>query len=241
MSKFKFITNHIPNAITCCNLLSGTMAIYTALACGDVTMASFWIILAAVFDFFDGFSARLLKAYSNIGKDLDSLADVVSFGVAPAMLMFACLDKYEIYDTIYMYPVFVLGAFAALRLAKFNNDTRQTTSFIGLPVPSNALFWIGLADILLKYSTELREYRISTIVVMYLLVALFSFLMVSELPMFSLKLSKDKTRKELTMPLIVIFLGVASFVRLGMTGFAVIILFYIFVCVASLYKNKQKK
>lgn len=241
MNKLKFITRHIPNAITCCNLLSGSMAIYLALNKGDVYTASFCIILAAVFDFFDGFSARLLKAYSNIGKDLDSLADVVSFGVAPSMLLFSSINKCGCYETMYLFPVFIIGAFAALRLAKFNNDTRQTTSFIGLPVPANALFWIGITDIIMKHRIELSGFHTTTLAVIYMLVAVFSFLMISELPMFSLKISKGSDRKQLMMPLLLVFLGVASIVRFGLAGFAVIILFYLFICIASLYKNKQKK
>lgn len=238
MNRLSFITKHIPNTVTCCNLLCGSFSMYFALHKGDIYTAALFIILAAVFDFFDGFLARLLKAYSNIGKDLDSLADVVSFGVAPAMLIFSCMEKCNLYEVVYILPVFVLGAFAALRLAKFNNDTRQTTSFIGLPVPANALFWIGVADIIVKHQRELSVYANMVLIAVYILVGIFSFLMVSELPMFSLKGNKDGDRKQLIMPLMLIVLAVVSVVRFGLAGFAITILLYLIMCVASLFKKK---
>ena len=140
------ITRIIPNTLTCGNLVSGCIATVFALS-GDARMALLWIIAGAVFDFFDGMSARLLNVSSPIGKELDSLADDVTFGVAPAAIIFRELQTLECPDFLapvaeYLpYFAFVMAAFSALRLAKFNLDTRQTTSFIGLPTPANALFW----------------------------------------------------------------------------------------------------
>ncbi|MBQ5506414.1 MAG: CDP-diacylglycerol--serine O-phosphatidyltransferase, partial [Prevotella sp.] len=139
------IKKHIPNTITCCNLVSGCIATTFAFA-GNPKMAMFWIIMGAVFDFFDGMVARLLKVSSPIGKELDSLADDVTFGVAPSAIVFSELFtlQYPVLQglqTYIPYCAFLIAAFSALRLAKFNLDDRQTTSFIGLPTPANALFW----------------------------------------------------------------------------------------------------
>ena len=144
-----FITRNIPNTLTCGNLVSGCIATVMALG-GDARYALIWIIIGAVFDFFDGMSARLFGVSSPIGKELDSLADDVTFGVAPSAIVFAQLSVME-YPTVLAsvepyipYCAFLIAAFSALRLAKFNLDTRQTTSFIGMPTPANALFWGSL-------------------------------------------------------------------------------------------------
>ena len=144
------IAKYVPNTITCFNLVSGCAASVAALE-GNLLLAALLVILAAVFDFFDGFAARLMHAYSPIGKDLDSLADVVSFGVAPGMVVYWVLTQlapslpFGPANEFVPYWAFIIPAFSALRLAKFNIDERQTTSFIGLPVPAHALFWVGVA------------------------------------------------------------------------------------------------
>ena len=144
------IKKHIPNTITCCNLVSGCIATSFAFG-GNPEMALLWIIIGAVFDFFDGMSARLLHVSSPIGKELDSLADDVTFGVAPATIVFSQLFVMEYPGFLeplrpwLPYAAFIIAAFSALRLAKFNLDERQTTSFIGVPTPANALF-SGFAD-----------------------------------------------------------------------------------------------
>ena len=128
------IKRNIPNAITCLNLLFGCIAIVYVFH-NRLTDASWMIIFAAIADFFDGMAARLLKVSSPIGKELDSLADMVSFGVAPGMII------YELIGTSpYNWIGLLIPVFAAIRLAKFNIDTRQTFYFIGLPTPANALF-----------------------------------------------------------------------------------------------------
>ena len=140
----KKIIVHIPNAITCLNLLSGCFACLFAFKTDFETSALF-ICLAALFDFMDGFAARLLNAYSPMGKELDSLADLISFGMAPGILIFSftgqlITPEYPIFIQKYFpYLAFLIPVFSGLRLAKFNIDTRQTTSFIGLPVPADAL------------------------------------------------------------------------------------------------------
>lgn len=134
---------HIPNAITCLNLFSGCLGIVFAFE-GELEWASYSILVAAVFDFLDGMLARLLKAYSDIGKDLDSLADVVSFGVLPSVIIYQLfLDSSSNSEWLH-YSAFLIAIFSALRLAKFNNDIRQTENFIGLPTPANAMLIASL-------------------------------------------------------------------------------------------------
>ena len=137
---------HIPNSITLLNLFSGCIGVIMAFH-QQFDYALLCMLLSAVFDFCDGMAARALKAYSNIGKELDSLADVVSFGFLPGMLAFQLLHASSLTDTCQALPylAFIITLFSALRLAKFNVDERQTTGFIGLATPANALFWGSLA------------------------------------------------------------------------------------------------
>lgn len=157
------ITRHIPNALTCTSLAFGFYAAILGLS-GHYFAAMIAIFIAAIFDFSDGFAARLLKAYSPLGKELDSLADLISFGVAPGMMLFRFVDDllYTLSWNVWPHKLFLLAAFiipvlSALRLAKFNIDTRQTTSFLGLPVPAHAIFWssliVALATSLFKGDT----------------------------------------------------------------------------------------
>ncbi len=181
----EFIKN-IPNIITCLNLFSGCMACVMASE-KNYLGAFIFIVIAAVLDFLDGFAARLLKAYSALGKELDSLADVVSFGLAPGLVVYSFL--HTIVDNINWgssIPLiaFFIPIFSAIRLAKFNIDNRQSSSFLGLPVPANALFWSSL---ILSIHAYAAGYEISALLIISLLVLLFCFLMISEIPMFSLK------------------------------------------------------
>lgn len=182
------IKKHIPNTITCCNLVSGCIATYFAFG-NNPKMALTWIVIGAVFDFFDGMSARLLHVSSPIGKELDSLADDVTFGVAPASILYWYLGMIDypsfLEPTREIVPFFayVLAAFSALRLAKFNLDTRQTTSFIGLPTPANALFW---GSLIVAFKVEMAD-SIYTLPLLIAGILFSSWLLVSEVPMFALK------------------------------------------------------
>lgn len=216
------IKNYIPNTITCLNLVSGCVASVMALE-GNLMYAVVWIMLAAVFDFFDGFAARLLKAFSPIGKELDSLADVVSFGVAPGMILFVLLSWLA--PTLPLgglneyipYWAFIIPAFSGLRLAKFNIDERQTTSFIGLPVPAHALFWSSLG-----YSVQplLPQGGVWLLVGLMALALVSSLLLVSEVPMFSLKIKslawKGNELRYILVACAVIFVSIWGF--LGIAG-----------------------
>ena len=230
------ITRHIPNTVTCLNLFAGCIASVMAFE-AKYELAITFIILSAVFDFFDGMLARLLNAKSPIGKDLDSLADDVSFGVAPSLIVFSLFKEVqypafmeEIKD-FFPYMGFLISVFSALRLAKFNNDTRQTSSFIGLPVPANALFWgalvVGAHSFLVSDSFNA--------VYLFLLVVLFSYLLVSEIPMFSLKF-KNLTWKDNKVSFIFLLVCIPLLVFLGISGFAAIIAWYILL--SALTKKK---
>lgn len=181
------IKRQIPNLITLGNLFCGAESIFASLALNDVTAAALWICGGIFLDFFDGMAARLLKVPSELGKQLDSLADVVTSGVAPAFIMFRLVEVpmkelIPLWGVILiMIPFLLLPLFAAYRLAKFNIDTRQSHSFLGLPVPANALIWVGLALAGMLVNNL-------TLAIVLAAVAMFTnILMVSEMPMFSLK------------------------------------------------------
>ena len=210
------LKNYIPNAVTCLNLFSGCIASVMAFE-ARYDLALTFIILSAVFDFFDGMLARTLNAHSSIGKDLDSLADDISFGVAPSFVIFSLLKEMhypaniEVIAPYLPYAAFLISVFSGLRLAKFNNDTRQTSSFIGLPVPANALFWGALI-----YGAH-------------------DFL-VSEIPMFSLKF-KSLSWKDNKISFIFLIVCIPLLIFLGVSGFAAIILWYI---ILSLFTRKNR-
>ena len=182
------IKKHIPNAITCCNLLSGCIATSFAFS-NNAKIAFLFIIIGAIFDFFDGMSARLLHVSSPIGKELDSLADIITFGVAPSTIVFAQLrnisypELLEPFSTIVPFFAYLMVAFSALRLAKFNLDERQTLGFIGLPTPANALFW-GSFIIGFNHIIDSQPWFIYILI---LGIVISSWLMISEVSMFALK------------------------------------------------------
>ncbi len=231
------VTKHIPNTLTSCNLISGCIAIVFALS-ANYTMALTFIVIGAVFDFFDGMSARLLGVSSPIGKELDSLADVVTFGVAPSSMIYTLLltlSKSGWNETLAFaipYVAFVMAAFSALRLAKFNLDERQTSSFIGLPTPANALFWGAL----IVGNENVFDENSYYIYLLIILVFVSSWLLVAEIPMFALKFKhwgwRDNKVKYVflisCLPILLIF---------GISGISVIIAWYI--CLSFLTTKKN--
>lgn len=172
---------NLPNIITCLNLLCGCLAIYFAFH-AQVDIACLLIVAGAVFDFFDGMTARLLKVSSPVGKELDSLADVVTFGIAPSVLCYTLMVSSG-WSAQVSLVAFLMAAFSALRLAKFNVDERQTTSFIGLPTPANALFWIGMVYLC---HIPVMSWLHNPWILLFLMLGL-SWMLISEIPMFSLK------------------------------------------------------
>lgn len=177
------IKKHIPNFITCLNLFSGCIAITFAFK-GQLEMAGYFIFAAAFFDFLDGLAARTLQAFSPLGADLDSLADVVSFGVAPAAIMYQLLTQATA-DTYIPYLAFILPVFGALRLARFNTDPGQSENFLGLPIPSAGIFVAAIP----------MAYEWPNVYILLGVIAALSAIMVSTITLFSLKF-KNRSWKD---------------------------------------------
>ena len=224
---------HIPNSITCCNLICGCIATKFAFE-GQASLALLFIILGAVFDFFDGMSARLLSVSSPIGKELDSLADDVTFGVAPSAMVF-----YELSVMVYPaflapvssllpYLAFVMAAFSALRLAKFNLDERQSMGFIGLPTPANALFWGSI----MVGATNLLESSEWMTVAVILMTFVSCWILVAEIPMFALKF-KHWGWAENKLKYLFIISSALLLAIFRIPGIAIVIAWYVLLSIAT--------
>ncbi len=181
---------HIPNALTLLNVFCGACALVSILG-GHYTEGVSFLVICLMADFLDGFAARLLNVKSEMGKELDSLADMVSFGVVPAAILYKLLTTATVFSFMQQsyYPLlaFVITAFSCYRLAKFNLDTRQTTDFIGLNTPTNTLFFVGLLFIKIHHFDGLEDLT-SNATFLYALIPISSYLLISEIPMFSLKI-----------------------------------------------------
>ena len=234
---------HIPNLITSLNLIAGFTAIIFAVE-GDLTTSSWLILAAMIFDFLDGFSARLLNSYSEVGKELDSLADVISFGVAPAIIIF-----YLLKSTLSLYSPLIIGPdgtgtmlillspavmplCAALRLAIFNTDDSQASSFKGLPTPANALAVISLVVAASYSDSSLATDLTGSPLALMLFTVILSLLMVSRLPLLSLKMHNIKLRGNKGRYLLILLVAV-SFIIFGILGALLIIPLYIVVSIIS--------
>ena len=226
---------HIPNTITCCNLVSGCIATYYAFQ-SNYLMALLFIIIGAVFDFFDGMTARLLHVSSPIGKELDSLADDITFGFAPSAMVFSFLNSFHIHLPFVPFLAFLIAAFSALRLAKFNLDERQALGFIGLPTPANALFW-GALIANLNFHRWLEPYMIPNfwLYVILVLIPISCYLLVSEIPMFALKF-KTWGWKGNEVKYIFLLTCIPLLYLLGTLGIAAIIAWYV---VLSVITNRK--
>lgn len=244
--RYAMFKKQIPNSITALNLVSGIFAIVATFE-GALLWAGFFIALGAFFDFFDGLAARALNVKSDMGKEMDSLADMVTFGVAPGFIVYQLmlhsnnLPNWILFDyNIAPYLAFLIPVFSAFRLAKFNIDTRQTTSFIGLPTPANALFFGSMPFILeATYSIELSLFQnvIANYWILLIMAFVMSVLMVAELPLFSLKFSNLSWRDN---ALRFVFLGfsIALIGFMQIAAFPIIILLYI---ILSMLENKMIK
>ena len=189
------VKKHLPNAITCANLFSGCVGILFAFQ-GNLVVAAYAIFLAAIFDFFDGFASRVLNSQSFIGKDLDSLADMVSFGVLPSAIMYELLLQAPQIGSVsnwLNFTAFLIPVFSALRLAKFNSDTRQAESFIGLPTPANAILIASIPLILLQYEA-LKRYILNPYGLICFIIVM-CILLVAEIPLMSLKFKNSDFNK----------------------------------------------
>ena len=223
------LRKYIPNTITCLNLMSGVTACVLSFSYDRPVYvfeayqwAFIFIGLAAVFDFLDGAAARMLHAYSDMGKELDSLADLVSFGLAPALLLYNTMISYNggFFTWWALVPMYIV-VMGALRLARFNVDITQSTTFRGLPIPSNAIFWIG-------FVAWVQTHTYPGNVAVAVIVALFASLMVSRMRMFSLKFKnfdwRENFRRYLILVAAVLFVATE-----GVSGFMWTILLYILV------------
>ncbi len=221
--KIKLFT--IPNMLTLANLMCGVLAINAILISDDYNRAFMLVVLAGVFDFFDGFSARILKQSSEIGLQLDSLADMVSFGVVPALIMSSLFSDSEkiITNSLWLdwggYLPLIIAAFSALRLAKFNIDTEQTTSFIGLPTPACALFCSSLGMLYARGVEMSGEYVVALAVVM-------ATLLISPLKMFALKFKSFRWNGNVIRYSFII-VAAALFLTFQLDSMPLIILLYI--------------
>ncbi|GAL87620.1 hypothetical protein MYP_4850 [Sporocytophaga myxococcoides] len=231
------IKKHIPNFVTCLNLLSGCIGITEAFK-GNLVNAALLIIAGAIFDFFDGFIARLVKASSPIGKDLDSLADVITFGLLPGVILFNLLSTNDNLPLGIKYIPLIVPVFSALRLAKFNNDPRQTGSFIGVPTPANALL-IGSLPLITEFNSDLNlNFIIFNPLFLILLSVIMSILLVSEIPLFALKF---KTFNWKDNQITYIFLIISSILLLSIKVAAIPLIVILYVILSIINNSVFKK
>mgnify|MGYP001643445217 FL=1 len=222
---------HIPNIITLCNLLCGCIAVIYA-AGGNVYVAGGWVLLGIFFDFFDGFFARLLKVKSEIGLQLDSLADMVTSGVVPGIVMYQMLQLSDMMESantwvVYLpYVGFFITLASAYRLANFNIDTRQTSGFIGLPTPANTMFILSLPLILQYQPTELFDSLLHNMWVLLGITLLSAYLLNAEIALFALKFN-DYSFKNNALKYIFLALCVILLLSLKIIAIPLIILLYI--------------
>ncbi len=241
------LKNHIPNFITLLNLFCGCLAIVASFK-SDLIFASIFVFIGAILDFFDGLLARLLNARSEIGKELDSLADIVTFGVVPSIIVYQLIQNYSFecqfldkYKALNYFP-FIIALFSALRLAKYNIDNRQTISFLGLPTPANAIFWASVPIILYHYENNINynflnvyfAYLFHNPYYLMLLTLLFSVLLVVELPLFSVKF-KDFTWSNNKIRYYFLITAIVLIIFFQFTALPLIIILYVLMSVIHHY------
>lgn len=229
------ILQFIPNTLTSLNLFFGATGMMLAFQ-GRPDLTAWCILIAAFFDFTDGFAARMLKAYSDIGKELDSLADLISFGLAPAAAYMSLLHfeltgswdftffAHKFSSQLLLVAPFILTVFSALRLAKFNIDTRQTESFLGLTTTATGMFSVSL--IYLVYTRGGHWEMLATPWFVLPVIAVFCALLVSEIPMFSLKFKDFHFQHNLSRYLLIL-IGAVSLLFFGIGGIAFTVLGYL--------------
>ncbi|MCH5345584.1 MAG: CDP-diacylglycerol--serine O-phosphatidyltransferase [Muribaculaceae bacterium] len=218
----------IPNTITCCNLIAGSIACilsfsaFETLSCSltGLQWAYIFIGIAALMDFLDGAMARALKAYSPMGKELDSLCDLVSFGLAPSLLLFNVVQHYA-GPSLWAYCALFIAVIGALRLARFNIDDRQTTSFIGLPIPANAIFWIG-------YTAWISIHGFPGVATVLIIMFLEALLMVSNIKIFSLKFKNFNWRENFRR-YVIILAAILFVITDGIPGLMWTIILYVLI------------
>ncbi len=243
MSIFGSMKRHIPNLITLGNLLCGSLAVVAAVH-GDLEKSGILILLGAFLDFFDGLAARLLKVSNDMGKELDSLADMVSFGLAPTLIAFEIMHRALFFSTMEMdslmrYIPYIIVLLSAMRLAKFNIDDRQTIDFIGMPTPANALLWLSIGLSLVWFPNGwIRDLFLQPYVVAITAV-LSAIMLVIELPMFSLKIKKLSIKgNEWKLTLLII--SVILLLIMSVQAMPLIIIIYLILSVIKYQTSKSK-
>ncbi len=233
------IKQHIPNTLTVFNLLCGLISL-TLTFQGNYPYASLFIFAAAVFDFLDGNAARMLHAYSELGKQLDSLADLVSFGVAPGLMIFQmvsahCAGSCNTLEKLHIAPYFalIIPVCSALRLAKFNIDLRQEVNFIGIPTPANAIFFASIPLVLYVQPGMFSLVHLDFLVTLFsntriltILAVFFSYLLISEFKIFSMKF-KSLAWQGNQLRYVFLISSLALFVLFFLSAIPMIIILYI--------------
>jgi CDP-diacylglycerol--serine O-phosphatidyltransferase len=241
------IKRHIPNLLTLSNLFCGILAVKSGFE-GEFFLAAGLVVLGAIFDFFDGFAARLLKVSNEIGKQLDSLSDMVTFGVAPGVIMFTLLNIiFKQYDAQVLlaeyipYIAFVIPLASAVRLAKFNVDENQSDKFIGVPTPANSLFFIAIPLIYMEYiKNSLPPLYLGSILI--LLILIFSWLLNANIELLALKFKtfgwKNNEIRYTFIGMTIITIILTIFLKIVYISIPIIILLYIII---SIINNSNKK
>jgi len=256
------LKKHIPNLLTLANLTCGVLACIAVLAEGRLAMATLLVLAGAVFDFFDGFAARLLRVSGEMGKQLDSLADMVTFGMVPSVTVYALLRLQMPHftwlndNTWLTFAPMLIAVFSAYRLAKFNIDTRQSESFIGMPTPANALFWMAIPMVVFQSAlatdpsgNSIADFQSGELLAHPAILiggsVMMSLLMVSELPLIALKFKHFKLKgNEWRYAFLIASnsaLGVAGMVLKNVfAGIPVVILLYLVISTLSYRKSPRK-
>jgi len=241
------IKRHIPNVITLSNLFCGILAVKLGFE-GDYILAGGFIILGAIFDFFDGFAARLLGVSNNIGKELDSLADMVTFGVAPGVIMYSLLkllgedSSFALFSNdFFPFYAFLIPLLSAVRLAKFNVDENQSDKFIGLPTPANSLFFIAIPYIVIHY-LQGNLPTDTILIIVSLLILVFSWLLNANIELLALKFKSFGWKNNefrfsfIALAFTTLFL---SFL-MGFIYFSIPLIIILYLIISIIY-NKQNK
>jgi CDP-diacylglycerol--serine O-phosphatidyltransferase len=230
------IIKHIPNTLTCLNLICGMAGIYCVLE-GQLFFGAYFIFAAAICDFLDGFAARLLNAHSEIGAQLDSLADMVTFGALPAFIVFQMLQTINP-DSYLSFLAFFIAIQSAIRLAKFNIDTRQTERFIGVPTPANALLISTLPFLAEKF---VWAHNLVYNPVFLLIVSLgFALLLTAEIPLIALKFKQFDLKANIYRYL-TLAIGLTCLLTMGIAGIPFAIISYVVLSIIEVQGNKDAK
>ena len=226
------IKRNIPNFITILNLVCGISSIIVLFK-SELIYSGILIFIGAIFDLLDGLLARALNVKSEIGKHLDSFADMVTFGVAPGILMYQLISNQSLEIVEFSYIAFLIPIFSSLRLSKFNIDNRQITSFIGLPTPAAAIFISSLPIIIHKYNTEF------SLKILIIITISLSLLLIADLPLFSLKIKKNEKLKS-SENIIRIFFLFSSIILLFVINYVAIPFIVILYIILSILNNLIK-